>query len=82
LAEEGLRVEKNGVETTSKAMIEVAVLSTRKGSVKLGFTAPPSVSICRQEIDQMELAASPLATVAEVTELPDPLRRLKEWTFE
>jgi carbon storage regulator len=48
--------------------IEVAVLSTRKGRVKLGFTAPPSVAICRQELDQLELPATPLAAAEQVTE--------------
>jgi carbon storage regulator len=62
---------KTGQRIQIGSEIEVAVLSARKGSVKLGFTAPRNVSICRQELDQLELAAAPLATAAQTTEHAD-----------
>jgi carbon storage regulator len=37
--------------------IEVAVLSTHKGRVKLGFAAPQGVAIRRQEIPRISPAA-------------------------
>jgi carbon storage regulator len=41
---------KNGETVCISDRIEVKVLSISRNSVKLGFSAPPQVNICRQEI--------------------------------
>ncbi len=41
---------KNGETVCINQRIEVKVLSISRNSVKLGFSAPPQVNICRQEI--------------------------------
>jgi carbon storage regulator len=47
---------KAGQRIQIGSAIEVAVLSARKGRVKLGVVAPPSVTILRQEIDDRDPA--------------------------
>ena len=42
---------KTGQQIRIGDTVEVTVLSTRKGQVKLGFTAPPDVTIYRTEIE-------------------------------
>jgi carbon storage regulator len=44
--------------------IEVTVLETRNGRVKLGFSGPPEVPIHRAEVFQRLGAADPEPTVA------------------
>lgn len=47
---------KAGQRIQIGSAIEVAVLSARKGRVKLGVVAPPDVTIMRQEIDDRDAA--------------------------
>jgi len=59
---------KIGQQIRIGTAIEVTVLSTRKGQVKLGFTAPQHVTIRRQEVEQPGPAGLDCAATAPDTE--------------
>ena len=50
---------KEGERISIGPEIEVTVLGIRRGSVKLGFSGPPQVSIQREEVKQRMASAQP-----------------------
>jgi carbon storage regulator len=58
---------KIGERIVIDGRIEVTVLRIRGGKVRLGFAAPPSVRVLRQEVLRRgEVQADPTATAVEV----------------